>query len=410
MKSHSEQFLRQRKLMTALPVLVLPFVTMLFWALDGGKQSYADESPAQKGLNTEVPGAKLENTPKWDKLSLYEQAQRDSLKKAEAERTDPYFRLRTITEIAEKDSIGFINHSLGKKEPDLIRTEKEATAKIDAIKALMNTEEPKVVKSSSTNIPQQQAPQTDESIDRLEEMMLLMQENGSSDPELQQIEGVLEKILDIQHPERIEEKLREQSTASPTRVFNVSKATSVLSGKFFGRTDSSQMRSTFYGDTSTDTTRTNLINAVTVTDQTVSDKSIIKLRLEEEIFVSGQMIPKGSYIFGVCKVESERISIRIASLFFKNSLYPIDLAAFDMDGLEGLYVPGTIGNDAVKQGSNQALQDLQIMSLDPSIGAQAANAGIQTAKSLLGKRIRITRVFVKSGYRVLLKDLSKQSH
>lgn len=410
MKSHSEQFLRQRKLMTALPVLVLPFVTMLFWALDGGKQSHADTSPIQKGLNTEVPGAKLENTPKWDKLSLYEQAQRDSLKKAEAERTDPYFRLRTITEIAGRDSIGFINHSLGKKEPDLIRTEKEATEKINAIKALMGAPDPKIQKPHSTNITHEGLPQADESIDRLEEMMLLMQETGGSDPELHQIEGVLEKILDVQHPERIEEKLREQSTLSPTRVFNVSKATSILEGKFFGRTDSLPRIGTFYGGTPIDTTRNNLINAVTVSDQTLSDKSIIKLRLEEEIFVSGQMIPKGSYLFGICKVESERISIRIASLFFNNSLYPVDLAAFDMDGLQGLYVPGTVGNDAVKQGSNQALQDLQIMSMDPSIGAQAANAGIQTAKSLIGKRTRITRVLVKSGYRVLLKDLSKKSH
>ena len=71
---------------------------MLFWALDGGKGSYASTEPAPVGLNTEVPGARLDNTPKWDKFSLYEQAQRDSMRKAEAERTDPYFRLKTITE------------------------------------------------------------------------------------------------------------------------------------------------------------------------------------------------------------------------------------------------------------------------------------------------------------------------
>lgn len=409
MKNHSEQFLRQRKLMTALPVLVMPFIAMLFWALDGGKETYATTKVENKGLNTEVPGARLESTPKWDKLSLYEQAQRDSLKKAEAERTDPYFRLRTLTEIEQRDSIGFINHSLGKKESDLTRTEKEANEKINAIRSLIDESESHVSKKQS-NPTHQMTPEPDESIDRLEQMMLMMQENGGSDPELQQIEGVLEKILDVQHPERMQEKLQKQSAASPTKVFSVSKATPMLSGKYFGTPDSTTIITRFFVDTDLDTTQVNIVNAVTVSDQILSDKSIIKLRLEDEIFVSGKKIPRGSYLFGVCKVDSERLLIKVTSIFFQNSLYPIDLVAFDMDGLEGLHVPGTIGNEAVKQGSNQALQDLQVLSLDPSIGAQAVNAGVQTAKSLLGKKTRMIRVNVRAGYKVLLRDQSKNQH
>ena len=396
--------------MTALPVLVMPFIAMLFWALDGGKETYATTKAEKKGLNPEVPGARLESTPKWDKLSLYEQAQRDSLKKAEAERTDPYFRLRTLTEIEQRDSIGFINHSLGKKESDLTRTEKEANEKINAIRSLIDESESHVSKKQSNPITHQMTPEPDESIDRLEQMMLMMQEDGGADPELQQIEGVLEKILDVQHPERMQEKLQKQSAASPTKVFSVSKATPVLSGKFFGAADSTRIITPFFTDSEQDTASANLINVTTVSDQTISDKSIIKLRLEDEIFVSGKQIPKGSYLYGVCKVESERLSIKVQSVFFQNSLYPIHLVAFDMDGLEGLHVPGTIGNEAVKQGSNQALQDLQVLSLDPSIGAQAVNAGVQTAKSLLGKKPRMIRVNVRAGYKVLLRDQSKNQH
>ena len=36
-EKHSAKFLRQRKMMLVLPVLIIPFVTMGFWALGGGQ-------------------------------------------------------------------------------------------------------------------------------------------------------------------------------------------------------------------------------------------------------------------------------------------------------------------------------------------------------------------------------------
>jgi hypothetical protein len=37
MKAHSQKFIQKRKFYMALPVLVVPFMTMFFWALGGGK-------------------------------------------------------------------------------------------------------------------------------------------------------------------------------------------------------------------------------------------------------------------------------------------------------------------------------------------------------------------------------------
>ena len=36
-EKHSVKFLRQRKMMLVLPVLIIPFITMGFWALGGGE-------------------------------------------------------------------------------------------------------------------------------------------------------------------------------------------------------------------------------------------------------------------------------------------------------------------------------------------------------------------------------------
>ena len=75
-----------------------------------------------------------------------------------------------------------------------------------------------------------------------------------------------------------------------------------------------------------------------------------------------------------------------------------------MDGLEGIYVPGSISRDAGKQSTDQAISTIGMGPPDPSIGAQAASAGIQAAKTLLSKKIKLVRVTVNAGYHVLLKD------
>src|SRR5437870_11594067 len=90
MKTHSQKFLQKRKFAMVLPVLVLPFITMLFWALGGGQGSPEEKSLEKTELNLELPDPHF-NDEEWNKLALYEQAERDSLKYAEEKKNDPYF-------------------------------------------------------------------------------------------------------------------------------------------------------------------------------------------------------------------------------------------------------------------------------------------------------------------------------
>jgi conjugative transposon TraM protein len=408
MKTHSDKFLRQRKLMMALPVLVTPFLTLLFWSLDGGKGSYASSTIEVKGLNPQVPNANLDNGLSLDKFSLYERAKRDSLRKAEAERTDPYYRLRTITEIQKRDSFGLINHSLGRRNYDLDSNEVAVAKRLNAIKSIISGQQ-NANEQRTTARATETEPNTDmdESVDRLEAMMLMMQDGNANDPELQQIEGVLEKILDVQHPERVRGRLESESMASPGKVFSVSTDQGVLKGSFFGVPDSLKRKTGFYNSKNHSAQGTrNLVKAIVDQTQPLMDESTIKLRLVNDIYVHGRRVPKGSFVYGNCSLQNDRLSVKVNSIFFADAIYPIKLVAYDLDGLEGLYVPGTLTNDASRQGSNQLLQDLQIMNVDPSFQAQAAGAGIQTMKSLLGKKTKIIKVHVKAGHSVLLRDIS----
>jgi hypothetical protein len=87
--SLSPQMLRQRKFLLGLPILVIPFMTLLFWSLGGGKGSAA-KAETPKGFNNQLPQAVLPGKNDLNKLSYYNQAKVDSQKRQQALQSDPY--------------------------------------------------------------------------------------------------------------------------------------------------------------------------------------------------------------------------------------------------------------------------------------------------------------------------------
>jgi len=85
---------------------------------------------------------------------------------------------------------------------------------------------------------------------------------------------------------------------------------------------------------------------------------------------------------------------------------PVALRAYDLDGQPGIAIPGSMNRDMAKQSSAQVLSGINPLALDPSIGAQAAGAGIEAARMVLSKKIRLVRVSIPVGYKVLLIDES----
>jgi len=123
-----------------------------------------------------------------------------------------------------------------------------------------------------------------------------------------------------------------------------------------------------------------------------------------DIFINGVLIPKDNFVFGTADLNGERLGIKISSLRYRNSIFPVELSAYDMDGMTGIYIPGAITRDVAKQSADRAAQQIDFSTLNPSIGAQAANAGIEAAKTLFSRKVKLVKVTVKAGYLVLLRD------
>lgn len=441
MKPHSQKFLQQRRFYMALPVLVLPFITMIFWALGGGNGTPAQAHDIQSGLNLELPGAHFNKEDElWDKFSLYEQARRDSLDYEEARRNDPYYVTNRLKVTAQSDAFpkgdNMLNTSLGSKDKyaQIDKDEEMISRRLEQLTRQLNQPEKPVFTekaiSSSQTLPTATDAEMTNDVDRLEQMMQFMASGDTNDLEMQQIEGVLEKILDIQHPERVKEKIRAQSLERKEQVFPVEDA---LDSDNISLVETQAERSnrnafsdsleflraiynvhvpgnSFYGlndETMADEENANAIEAVIHDTQTVVAGSTIKMRLLTDVYINGQLIRKDQFVFGVCAINGERLTVSINSIRDEHSLFPVSLTVFDLDGMEGIYIPGAITRDAAKQATTQSIQDVQLYSMDNSLGVQAATAGVEAAKGLFSKKAKLIKITVKAGYQILLQDTNQ---
>jgi conjugative transposon TraM protein len=250
-------------------------------------------------------------------------------------------------------------------------------------------------------------------VDRLEQMMNMVNQSTDEDPELKQLNRMLDKILEVQYPKRVHEKLKQTSEAARGQVFAVSfkKDNSITHLDTEHLTDGAV--NGFYsliGTTAIEDSH-NAIQAVIHETQTIVDGSTVKLRLLNDVFINGVHIPKDNFLYGIASLRGERLSIKINSVRYNNSLFPVELSVYDMDGLNGIYIPGAITRDVAKQSTDRSMQTIGLTSLDPSWQAQAAGAGIEAAKTLVSRKVKLIKVTVKAGYQVLLRDeKQKQSN
>lgn len=426
----SPKQLRQRKFFVVLPLLVVPFFTLFLVSLGiiGSTQSKAQTNTGS-GLNARLPGALPAKDSNWNKLQFYEQADKDSAQYRTQQKNDPNYSLPPKETIATADTPvekyadrGYTHYQPphpGGVKTDTDANEEKVYRKLAQLNQQLDESKLQDKKSEPTaevTIKDKAASVNTNDINRLENMMQDMQGgNGGADPEMQQISGMLEKILDIQHPERVQDKIQQQSKQHQRAVYPVSvkdahTSISLLQGR---PTDSArsflsgQQSNAFYslGEfTREDNEHQDAVSAIIPETQVLVNGATVKLQLTSEVYINGSLIPANQLIYGIAVLDGERLTININSIRYQQTILPVALSVYDMDGIAGIYMPGAITRDVAKQSTDQAIQSIGLASLDPSVGAQAASAGIQAAKSLIGRKVKLVKVTVKAGYRVLLRD------
>lgn len=446
MKTHSEAFLRRRRFLLVLPLLIFPFLTLAFWALGGGTQAAIGITRSEnlQGLSLKLPDPQFKEEKSPDKLTLYNQAKRSLQKQKESYKGTILNNLGFTNDGNSEVEGSFSSNKLlpaPESTPPVAaagnilagpllhvdRNEEKVNQRLAQLSSLVNTKSGLPGPKSKDSAPTTRKLHDErfrQDVDKLEAMMRTMGGGSAIDPEMRQMENMLERILDIQHPERVKEKLREQSPEEQKQVFAVQYlpdqaditllepyspvSISTPSGPPTVRAHQDEAPYGFYTleeAPDTEEEKGNVIQAAVHETQTLTSGALVKVRLLQDMYINGTRVEKGSLLYGSCRVNGERLAIEFTSVLTQNTVLPVRLAAYDLDGLPGLHIPGAATREAAKQGADRAIsQTMQLPTISSSMGVQAASAGIEATKSLLSRQARQVKVTVEAGYRLLLRD------
>jgi hypothetical protein len=303
-------------------------------------------------LNTKLP-AIVQPVRQLTKMEIYLAAEKDSLAKKEQRSRDPYVKKDTVLKYTGTSQTKHSIDQLYSKLDKVIGINQESKPYKES-----KTETGKV----ETGIMYKNSTEAD--------LQHPLNAAASTDPELQQLSNMLDKLTELQNP---------------SKSFKIKKIDSSVLVK---AVDDKTMQ------------------AVVHQDQVVSSGGILKLRLLQDITVNNTVIPRGSFVYGVCQISNERLMVQLTSLAFHSQVLPFPLTVYDTDGIEGIYMPGAITRETGKEGADNALQSIQLNSMEAGIASQAASAGLQTAKNLFSHKLRAVRVTAKAGHRVFLQKNS----
>ncbi|HEY4334667.1 MAG TPA: conjugative transposon protein TraM [Puia sp.] len=347
---------QQRRFLLVLPLIVLPFLGFFFHSLGGGSGADSAKNKPGIGLNTQLPAPTIDPSRAFEnKLKAYQQAENDSARRAQYQRQDPYRR----------DTPPILHSPQSVSKPVTHPADTRSEQLLQQLARLQQS--------------LHQSPPSSRRSPLLPPEPIGNRPDPTPDPQLDRLNTLLDKVIHIQHPTDAQSQPLLPSVPPADKI------------------------------TPADTTA-NSIFAGIPEDQTLTNGATIAIRITDSIRVNGRTLSPGRLVFGTVTFNNDRLLVHINSLREATNLYTVDWQVYDLDGLPGIHMPALLGRDVTKQSADQGIGSLNILPVDPSLGAQAAGAGVQAAKSFLSHKVRQVRVTVKAGYQLLLRDPHEKMH
>lgn len=391
---------KTRILLASAPMFLVPLALLAFSIYAGMGHTEVGNS-IEQGLNTELP------KPLQQKASLpqkWESYQVELL----PDFSDPI--LETVEEHQHGQDIedavfvlpdGQKSYQMASAEQEkLLESRLAALSALEASFAQKPNERPEVIE-----IPAMEHRRDDrQELDKLEQLMgKLAQRQFAPDPELQQLEVLLDKIMAIQYPQLMQGDLDTDTFSTEVPVFEVRLQSDIQESVvpeeengFFGLQEAH----------ATDFPIQPAIPAVIDEDKKVASGNTVRLKLTAAVGINGVQVPAGTAISGTCQLEGERLKIKVEHIRMDNYLLPVKLEAFGSDAVAGIQIPGSVGRETAQQGMERSMMRFNTVPVGMNLETQLAASGMDTARSFLGKKSREKKVNVKQGHPVLLMDRS----
>ena len=140
---------------------------------------------------------------------------------------------------------------------------------------------------------------------------------------------------------------------------------------------------------------------------TLREGNYVALRLLESAHIGELRIPRQSLLIAQAKLGGNRLHLLVKSIEIGGRIIPVKLSAYDLDGQEGIYIPGAEQVSALKEvganiGGSVGTSFTFASSAKDQIISEAARGVMQGASQLLQKKLRTLQVTLKGGYRLFL--------
>ena len=157
--------------------------------------------------------------------------------------------------------------------------------------------------------------------------------------------------------------------------------------------------------------RNTAVSACIAQTQTVRSGEMVRLRLLEEAAVDGVRLPRGTSLYGEASLDGVRLRIVVRSIRYQGRIFPLEAAAYDLDGQPGLNIPDSRERRAVKE----ALADIGQQtgtSIDISrnagqqVLADISRTALRATTRYAAEKLKEVKITLKADHRIYL--LSKE--
>lgn len=152
-----------------------------------------------------------------------------------------------------------------------------------------------------------------------------------------------------------------------------------------------------------------LIKAIIDENVTAVDGSRVRLRLLDDVMISDCLVKKGSYLYATMSgFGAQRVKGNVQSILVEDELVKVNLAVYDTDGLEGLYVPSSKFRETAQNVASGAISGNMNMNTTgggnmlQQWGMQALNNAYQKTTNALSSSVKKNRAKLKYGSFVYL--------
>ena len=380
-----------------------------------------DKTAAEQGLNDSIPQATTEKLTE-NKLKAYElgdKSRQDEQTREEMGRLSDYFDSNTAPSESERAEAAA---STAKIESSMHRYEENNRLLNSFYAPDPNEQEREALRSELDNLKKELAAKNENEDAEEKRQLALMEKSYQMAakylPQSSSTTNAAHAFTPAKEKGTLETSATKQASSTSSlpvmevlaeRKQVVSSLNQPMSDVYFMEEYGKKARNMgFHSLTSTAVpTVRNTLKVVVDRTTVLKEGDNVVLRLLESAKVQGLHIPRQSRLIARAKIEGNRLHLLVKSIEVKGRIIAVKLSAYDTDGQEGVFIPGSEDVNALKEvganiGGSMGTSFTFASSAKDQIISEAARGVMQGASQLLQKKLRTVKVTLKGGYRLFL--------